>query len=139
MEFPSLKTVLTVSTIAVVAVAATVYLTTSSDNPPTRKPRESGGKKKRNHRPRKKSTNLSDSAISSDLDPDATPESQAKEAKAKGNSLFAEKQYEEAVKSYTKAIELDAQAVYYNNRAACHVHLKEYKEGMDELLIFCSY
>jgi tetratricopeptide (TPR) repeat protein len=135
MEFPSLKTVLTVSTLAVVAVAATVYLTASSGSSgaPPRKTRESSGKKKRNHRPRKKSAgNLPDSAISSDLDPDATPESQAKEAKNKGNSLFAEKQYEDAIKSYTTAIELDAQAVYFNNRAACHVHLKEYTEGTNE-------
>lgn len=39
--------------------------------------------------------------------------------KAKGNAAMSAKKYDEAIASYTKAIELDpTNAVYYSNRAA---------------------
>jgi tetratricopeptide (TPR) repeat protein len=132
MELPSFKTLLAVSTVAVVAVVATAYLTTSSDSKPRKQ--KSVTKKKQKRSRKKFSTNLTDSAICSDIDPEATPENLAKEAKSNGNALFAEKNFEEAIKSYTVAIELDAQSVFYNNRAACHVHLKDYALGLYEFL-----
>lgn len=39
--------------------------------------------------------------------------------KARGNKLYASKQYQDAIAYYTKAIECEEQAVFYSNRAAC--------------------
>ncbi|KAJ3397577.1 TOM (translocase of outer membrane) complex component [Lobulomyces angularis] len=50
----------------------------------------------------------------------------AKAAKNKGNKLFAENKFEEATKFYTEAIRLAPDAVYFNNRAACEAHLKNW-------------
>eukprot|EP00930_Biecheleria_cincta_P095679 TRINITY_DN87620_c0_g1_i1.p1 TRINITY_DN87620_c0_g1~~TRINITY_DN87620_c0_g1_i1.p1 ORF type:complete len:494 (-),score=123.97 TRINITY_DN87620_c0_g1_i1:119-1531(-) len=44
----------------------------------------------------------------------------AEEYKKKGNDAFAQKSWDEAIKNYNKAIQLDPkQAAYYSNRAAC--------------------
>ncbi|KAJ3129951.1 TOM (translocase of outer membrane) complex component [Nowakowskiella sp. JEL0407] len=44
----------------------------------------------------------------------------AKEAKTLGNKFYGESKIEEAIKMYTRAIELFPDAVYYSNRAACY-------------------
>lgn len=43
--------------------------------------------------------------------------------KARGNKLYASKQYDEAIAYYTKAIDCEEQAVFYSNRAACPFRL----------------
>jgi import receptor subunit TOM70 len=51
-----------------------------------------------------------------------TPSARSKAAltlKARGNKLYSSKQYDQAVKLYSKAIECEEQAVFYSNRAAC--------------------
>jgi ankyrin repeat protein len=46
----------------------------------------------------------------------------AEELKAKGNAHFLKKEYKEAIKAYTNAIELDtSNAVLYSNRSAAHL------------------
>lgn len=45
--------------------------------------------------------------------------------KARGNKLYSSKQYLQAVKLYSKAIECEEQAVFYSNRAACYTNLNE--------------
>jgi tetratricopeptide (TPR) repeat protein len=53
--------------------------------------------------------------------------------KAKGNSAFKNKNFEEAVDFYTQAIELDQQDVsFYSNRAACYLNLKKYEEALQD-------
>jgi len=53
----------------------------------------------------------------------------AKEYKESGNKLFGNKQYEQAVELYTKAIEVSPiedtveLAVFFSNRAACYHNL----------------
>ncbi|CAL1696240.1 unnamed protein product [Somion occarium] len=53
--------------------------------------------------------------------PSPEDKSAAEALKAKGNSFMSSKNYDEAIASYTKAIELDpTNAVYYSNRAAAY-------------------
>ncbi|GAA5875664.1 hypothetical protein JCM16303_003947 [Sporobolomyces ruberrimus] len=57
-----------------------------------------------------------------------TPSARSKAAlalKARGNKLYSSKQYLQAVKLYSKAIECEEQAVFYSNRAACYTNLNE--------------
>jgi stress-induced-phosphoprotein 1 len=51
----------------------------------------------------------------------------AVELKAEGNELFIQKQYDQAARKFTQAIELDGtNAILYANRAACHQLLKRF-------------
>ncbi|GAA5961879.1 hypothetical protein JCM3765_006419 [Sporobolomyces pararoseus] len=63
--------------------------------------------------------------------------------KARGNKLYSSKQYLEAVKLYSKAIECEEQAVFYSNRAACYTNLNELenvvKDCSDALRLDPSY
>jgi import receptor subunit TOM70 len=54
-------------------------------------------------------------------------ETLAAEAKAQGNKLFTSQRYEEARDMYSKAIEYNADPVYYSNRAACYSMLKDFE------------
>eukprot|EP00743_Colponemidia_sp_Colp-15_P003141 GILK01003394.1.p1 GENE.GILK01003394.1~~GILK01003394.1.p1 ORF type:complete len:441 (-),score=97.34 GILK01003394.1:177-1499(-) len=56
----------------------------------------------------------------------------AEDEKNKGNQLLAEKKYNEAVVSYTKAIEMFPKAIYYGNRAAAHSFLGEHQKALDD-------
>lgn len=60
----------------------------------------------------------------------STSEADKEEAvkfKNKGNELLKEQKYNEAVKSYAKAIELDSRnAIFYSNRAQAHIKLENY-------------
>lgn len=59
--------------------------------------------------------------------------SPADEEKKLGNDAFAAKNYDLALKHYTKAIELDpSNAVYYSNRSACYAGKLQWKESMEE-------
>jgi len=54
--------------------------------------------------------------------------------KSKGNKLFKDGKYEDAIQCYTRAIEecptnkTDDLSTFYQNRAASHEMLKKYKE-----------
>ncbi|KAI9253851.1 hypothetical protein BDA99DRAFT_540460 [Phascolomyces articulosus] len=52
--------------------------------------------------------------------------------KAKGNRLFGEKNWAEAARVYTKAIEFKADPVYYSNRAACYANLGDNDRVFDD-------
>ncbi|GAA5880681.1 hypothetical protein JCM3774_002793 [Rhodotorula dairenensis] len=54
--------------------------------------------------------------------------------KARGNKLYASKQYDDAIAYYTKAIECEEQAVFYSNRAACYTNLNQ----LDKVVEDCS-
>eukprot|EP00658_Telonema_sp_P-2_P022709 TRINITY_DN19082_c0_g1_i2.p1 TRINITY_DN19082_c0_g1~~TRINITY_DN19082_c0_g1_i2.p1 ORF type:complete len:296 (-),score=82.74 TRINITY_DN19082_c0_g1_i2:414-1301(-) len=52
-----------------------------------------------------------------------------------GNNAFQRKEYKTALAHYTRAIHTQSQQslhVYYSNRAACHLALKDYKNGLDD-------
>merc|ERR1711865_169859 len=60
-------------------------------------------------------------------------ETMAQEAKARGNKDFQAGNFEEAVKHYTDAIELDANDhVFYSNRSACLSSLNRYDEALSD-------
>jgi len=53
--------------------------------------------------------------------------------KQKGNSFLSEEDYDEAVESYTKAIELNpTNPVYYSNRATAHSHNGNHSLAIDD-------
>lgn len=61
--------------------------------------------------------------------------SPAEEEKKLGNGCFAKKEYDEAIKHYTKAIELDdTQAAFYSNRSACYASKKEWQAALGDAL-----
>ena len=63
------------------------------------------------------------------------PVSAAEEEKKLGNACFARKEYDEAIKHYTKAIELDdSQAAFYSNRSACYASKKEWQAALGDAL-----
>lgn len=76
-------------------------------------------------------------ASSSSSVPDNEPNSQDKQQadsfKAQGNEVMKQEKFDEAVKYYSKAIELDGQnAVYYCNRAAAYSKMESHKEALDD-------
>ena len=63
----------------------------------------------------------SSSAPPKPVNPTAEDKANADKLKQKGNSLMSGRNYDEAIETYTKAIELDpTNPVYYSNRAAAH-------------------
>ncbi|GAA5942247.1 uncharacterized protein JCM15063_002947 [Sporobolomyces koalae] len=52
--------------------------------------------------------------------------------KARGNKLYSSKQYDQAVRLYSKAIECEEQAVFYSNRAACYTNLNQLDQVVDD-------
>ncbi|KAL1434277.1 hypothetical protein MTO96_011911 [Rhipicephalus appendiculatus] len=53
--------------------------------------------------------------------------------KEEGNELYGLQKYDEAVKRYTEAIELDGSNVaYYSNRAACYMMLGNHRAALDD-------
>jgi import receptor subunit TOM70 len=56
----------------------------------------------------------------------------AAEAKAQGNKFFTSQRYEEARDMYSKAIEYNADPVYYSNRAACYSMLKDFENVVQD-------
>jgi stress-induced-phosphoprotein 1 len=55
------------------------------------------------------------------------------QAKAKGNALCAESKWEEAADEYTNAIEFDdTNHVFFANRSACLVHMRNYDEALED-------
>mmetsp|Transcript_19087 Transcript_19087/g.44616 ORF Transcript_19087/g.44616 Transcript_19087/m.44616 type:complete len:590 (-) Transcript_19087:247-2016(-) len=60
-----------------------------------------------------------------------TDKEKALEAKAKGNTAFQAKNYEEAIKHFTEAIKHDpTDHVFFSNRSACYASLEKYDEAL---------
>lgn len=58
---------------------------------------------------------------------------QAQEKKELGNSFISKKEYSQAVKMYTEAIQLDpSQAIFFSNRALAYLELQKYQEVIDD-------
>lgn len=73
--------------------------------------------------------------VKPDLGPEATPEAKAEAElfKNQGNDLVKIEKLEEAIASYTKAIELDGRnAVYYCNRAAVYSKLGNHQQAIKD-------
>lgn len=57
----------------------------------------------------------------------------AEAKKEEGNELYKQKKYEDAIKLYAEAIELDGSNVaYYTNRAACLMMLGQYQTALED-------
>ena len=63
-------------------------------------------------------------------------EKQAEEKKLLGNAAMAAKEYDEAIRRYSEALELSAAGpsshIYYSNRAAAHCFLKRYERAVED-------
>lgn len=63
---------------------------------------------------------------------------QALNLKEKGNDLFRQKRYDDAIQQYSDAIQLcppDKKkdlATFYQNRAACYEHLKQFENVIND-------
>merc|ERR1711934_1180670 len=57
----------------------------------------------------------------------------AAEAKKRGNDAFGKKRHKEAIEAYSEAIQLDpCDHVFFANRAAAHLGIKQYQEARDD-------
>lgn len=57
----------------------------------------------------------------------------AVEAKEKGNKLFAQKKFKDAIECYNKAIKYDpSDAAFYSNRAAAYMGLADYENALQD-------
>ena len=55
------------------------------------------------------------------------------EFKTQGNAFFAQRQYEQAVEMYSKAIALDSHnSIYFSNRAAAYLELQLWEEALKD-------
>jgi import receptor subunit TOM70 len=54
--------------------------------------------------------------------------------KAKGNSFFSSKKYQDAIVNYTQAILFKPDPIFYSNRAACYANLGK----VDEVIADCN-
>ena len=60
----------------------------------------------------------------------------AQELKQQGNKYFNEKEWEEAIKYYTLAIDIHPEeSTYYSNRSVCYVQLKLYTEALHDAIV----
>lgn len=65
-------------------------------------------------------------------EPVDTSKEEAKEAKVQGNTFYKAKQFDDAIKMYTKATELDpTEMIYHNNMAACYFEMANCKKLPD--------
>lgn len=61
------------------------------------------------------------------------PKKKAVEAKEKGNKLFAQKKFKEAIECYNKAIKYDpSDAAFFSNRAAAYMGLTDYENALTD-------
>lgn len=61
-----------------------------------------------------------------------TDKARAEALKTKGNSLMGQKLYDSAIEQYTQAIEVDANPVYFSNRAAAWGALGEHEKAVED-------
>lgn len=64
-------------------------------------------------------------------EPSAADKAAAEKLKVEGNSQMSAKKYDEAIASYTRAIELDStNAVFYSNRAAAYISKQDFNSAI---------
>lgn len=64
---------------------------------------------------------------------DTEARKEADKVKLEGNAFLKAKDFDKAVECYSKCIELDGtNAIYYGNRAAAKMHLKEFSSAVDD-------
>ena len=69
----------------------------------------------------------------SDVEDRERKQEMAKVEKGKGNRAFSEKRYEDAIRSFTRCIELDPNdKVFYSNRSAAHTATKDFKAALKD-------
>ncbi|XP_053549405.1 tetratricopeptide repeat protein 4 [Bombina bombina] len=73
------------------------------------------------------------------FDTDRPPEEQAKSYKDEGNEYFKEKNYKQAVESYTQGIkkncsDVELNAILYTNRAAAQFHIGNYRSAINDAI-----
>lgn len=56
----------------------------------------------------------------------------ANKLKEQGNTFFKAGNYKQAIESYTQAIAIHPEAVFYSNRAACFISIKKIKEAIED-------
>ena len=57
----------------------------------------------------------------------------ADEWKEKGNNFLKSKNYEEALKCYTEAINLDpTNYVHFSNRSVCHYNMQNFNKALED-------
>ncbi|OCF38469.1 cytoplasmic protein [Kwoniella heveanensis CBS 569] len=71
-------------------------------------------------------------ASSSSSGPSEADKKAAESLKAKGNSLMSQKLYDSAIEQYTEAIKLDANPVFYSNRAAAWGGLGKHEKAVED-------
>lgn len=64
--------------------------------------------------------------------PSAETKAAAEALKIKGNALMSQKLYDSAIEQYSEAIKLDANPVYYSNRAAAWGGLGEHTKAVED-------
>jgi small glutamine-rich tetratricopeptide repeat-containing protein alpha len=62
----------------------------------------------------------------------ASDKARAEALKTKGNALMGQKLYDSAIEQYTQAIEVDANPVYFSNRAAAWGALGEHEKAVED-------
>jgi tetratricopeptide (TPR) repeat protein len=59
--------------------------------------------------------------------------SSAEEWKEKGNNFLKNKNYEEALKCYTEAVNADpSNYIYYSNRSACYYNMQNFQNALED-------
>lgn len=67
------------------------------------------------------------------INPPPTKQKLAEAKKEQGNEYYNLKKYDDAIKLYTEAIELDGSNVaYYANRAACYIMMGDHQAALDD-------
>src|SRR3990167_2031360 len=56
--------------------------------------------------------------------------------KNEGNAYFQKGKYKEAVESYSKAIEVENEGIYYLNRSQARLQLKQYQEALEDVYFY---
>lgn len=64
--------------------------------------------------------------------PSPADKTKAEGLKAEGNKLMSSKLYDSAIEQYTEAIKLDANPVYYSNRAAAWGGLNQHEKAAED-------
>lgn len=59
---------------------------------------------------------------------------EAEKYKKEGNTEFTKRNYEKAISSYTKAINLQEKAPYFSNRAFCYMKTNRLEDGLNDAL-----
>ena len=90
--------------------------------------------KKKTNKKKKKSTNNNVSEPILDEIPLEDRNQLAQDFKSKGNKLYQQHHFHDAIQNYTKAIELSTkpESVFYSNRAACYNNLNQFEKVIED-------